>query len=316
MSIRTVKPGETGLDFSYTKPPPKLVKELGHTFVAGYSSFNPGKNCLNPQAYIDEGLAYIDLWEVTQTRCDGGFSQGSLDGIEEGKQAKAKGVPPGVAVVACCDTNSVPNTINAHSLYMQGFGLNNPLYGLGGYIDTDLASRVPFDLAILPSAWYWSNPISKLPNETQAEYYKRGQEGAEFKAKVLGYHLLQRSSFKINNLYSVDPLFCIREFQAWGNPLTQEEPMTPYVFQLDNGGFGIRHESGSRSINDGELAGPYKSEVVYKIPKGSNWEAWVLMELAKYENDLNPSSAPVGHFPSQIELDITSVPGKASGTLS
>ena len=68
--------------------------------------------------------------------------------------------------------------------------------------------------------------------------------------------------------------------------------MKPYVFQLADGGIGIRHESGSRSVNGGELEGPLAGETVYHIPAGSNWEGWVLKELAKYQRDLDPPVAP------------------------
>src|SRR5882724_1844563 len=274
--IRTIVPGEKGVDFSYTKPPPQLLIDKGYTFCAGYSSFNPGKNCLKPQDYIDAGLAYFDLWEVNQTRCSGGYDLGAIDGLSAMQQAETKGVPQGVALIACCDTNSTVLNIDAHTRYMYAFESHNTLYGMGAYLDTDLGEAIKniSSLSILPSAWYWSNPIPRLPKETDADYYKRGQAGAELKAFNLGYKVLQRSSFKIDNLYPVDPLFCINPFEAWGNPITESYPMEPYVFQLANGGFGIRHEAGSRSMNDGEKERPYKDEKVWQIPKDSNWEFW------------------------------------------
>jgi len=199
---------------------------------------------------------------------------------------------------------------------MAGFRVNSPLYDFGGYLDTDLGDKVKTfsRLSILPSAWNWSNPIARLPNETQSDYYRRGQAGAELKAKNLGYQLLQRSSFSLDGKYPVDPLFCINPFQAWGNPLIEEEPMTPYVFQLANGGLGIRYEAGSRSINGGELEGPLHGEIVHLIPANSTWEYWVLQELAKYERELNPT--PVGGQYSHLTLDIPSIPGVAIGEFS
>lgn len=69
--------------------------------------------------------------------------------------------------------------------------------------------------------------------------------------------------------------------------------MTPYIFKLSNGDLGIRHEAGSRNLNDGELQGPYKTETIYNVPPGSNWEYWIKQELAKYEHDLQgPGNAP------------------------
>lgn len=210
MTIRTVQPGEKGVDFSYSKPPPQLLIDLGITFVAGYSSYNTtGKNCDNPTIYVDAGLTYIDLWEVSQTSTNGGYNVGAQHGLDAAKSAQRKGVPPGVAIVACNDTNTTPANISKQTDYMDGFSRHESPYTLGIYDDTDLAAVVPnWVLGILPSAWAWSKP-------------SRAQ--AEQRAQILGYHILQHNSIYLpNTFYRVDSLVCVKAFQAWGNPTTPQ----------------------------------------------------------------------------------------------
>lgn len=212
-ATRWVQPGETGLDFSYSKPPPKRVKELGHTFVVGYSSHNPAKNCTNPQAYIDEGLAYIDVYELDATRPNQGYNAGAADGKEHVYQARLKGVPSGqgLAIVAAVDTNTTPTNVHLHRAYLEGYGRNlAPYYDPGGYMDTDCAAAYEYwTLGWLPNAWSWSG-------RTRAE--------GERKARALGYHVFQYKGYAIDNTWNVDPNVCVRPFRAWGNPLPPTQP--------------------------------------------------------------------------------------------
>lgn len=223
MTIRTVQPGEKGVDFSYSKPPPQLLIDLGITFVAGYSSYNTtGKNCDNPSIYIDAGLTYIDLWEVSQTSTNGGYNVGAQHGLDAAKSAQRKGVPPGVAIVACNDTNTTPANIGAQNAYMDGFVRHETPYQLGMYDDTDLAAfNRDWILGILPSAWSWSQDGEHLPTRAKAEA----------RAHALGYHIFQHNSMYLpGTSYRVDPLECVRPFQAWGNPLPNQP--TPGVEML------------------------------------------------------------------------------------
>lgn len=220
MSIRTIQPGEKGCDFSFSKPPPQLLIDLGYTFCAGYSSYNTeGKNCDNPSIYVDAGLGYVDLWEVAQTSTNGGYSVGSQHGLDAAQSAQRKGVPAGLAIVACNDTNTTPTNIVKQTEYMDGFYRHESPYTLGMYDDTDLASVVPhWTLGVLPSAWAWSKP-------------SRAQ--AETRAQILGYHILQRPSmFLPNTTYRVDPLVCVKAFQAWGTPTTPT-PQPPKETEMD-----------------------------------------------------------------------------------
>lgn len=86
--------------------------------------------------------------------------------------------------------------------------------------------------------------------------------------------------------------------------------ITPYLFKLASGDVGLRHESGSRGVNLGEVEGPFQGETVYDIPADSYWEHWIKLELAKYANDLalsvpTPQPAPV---PLRVTLEGTIQP--------
>jgi hypothetical protein len=72
------------------------------------------------------------------------------------------------------------------------------------------------------------------------------------------------------------------------------EPVTPYVFKLADGSIGIRHESGARHVNSGELEGPLNGERVWPVPALSAWEDWIKRELAQYERELDATPAPPG----------------------
>lgn len=71
------------------------------------------------------------------------------------------------------------------------------------------------------------------------------------------------------------------------------EPMAPYVFKLADNSQGIRHESGARHLNTGELEGPLAGEKVWPVPAGSNWEVWIKRELGRYERELDPPTVTV-----------------------
>lgn len=249
-NIRQVQPGEHGCDASFHKPPPQLLIDRGYTFFAGYSSYTPAKNCLNPQDYIDAGLAYVDLWEVNSERTKGGYNAGSADGLEAARQAQAKSVPAGLAIVACNDTNTTAANVDKQAGYMDGFQRHCTPYGRGMYDDTDLTIHVPdAPLLVLPSAWGWSSDSRKT---------------AEAKATGLGYHIFQYNSFALDGIYQIDPLTCVRPFNAWGNPLVPQQKASTAVlisnattgkygpaYDVNGGGYSVwllRDEGDKRAI--------------------------------------------------------------------
>jgi len=154
--------------------------------------------------------------------------------------------------------------------------------------------------------WYANYSLSDLPSGGQ-------QESAKYKAclwqwssqvMVPGIDTVSRPGIDVSEIENLEQILEAAHVAAKPPvPPTphppSEEPLTPYVFQLADGGIGIRHESGSRSVNAGELEGPLAGETVHQIPKGSNWEGWVLKELAKYQRDLDPAAVPTVVFPPQ-----------------
>ena len=65
----TVRAGETGVDFSFARPPAQRLLELGYTFIVGYISVKPAAPAKNItaaecQAYLDAGLKVLLVWEM------------------------------------------------------------------------------------------------------------------------------------------------------------------------------------------------------------------------------------------------------------
>lgn len=209
--IRWIQPGETGVDFSYTKPPPALLVAKGYTFVVGYLSPNPSKNLLNPQSYLDAGLDVLFVWEVSATSPNGGRAKGIAHGIAAKDALDAFGYPYGVPVILAFDTNSVAGNIAAHIEYFNGFVDMVSPYVVGAYEDTDLAVLTNAETTAdwLPLAWSWSGG---------------SKADAEAKARALGFHVLQLKGFYIDDLYPVDPNLCIKAFPAWSARPEAEQP--------------------------------------------------------------------------------------------
>jgi hypothetical protein len=284
----TVKAGEKGVDFSFAKPPGDRLLELGYTFVVGYISVppsNPAKNISKAQceAYIAAGLKVLLVWEQTATTPNQGALVGTSNGRDAKLLAEARGYPTDVPILTAVDTNTVILNIAAQEAYVRAFAVACAPYPIGIYGDTDILSRCQglWRIGWVPNAWSWSGS-SRLNTEA--------------KARALGAHVLQRTGYHIDNSWAVDPNEAIADFPAWGKvPPPIGEPVTPYVFKLADGSIGIRHESGARHVNSGELEGPLTGERVWPVPALSAWEAWIKRELAQYERELDaPTPAPPG----------------------
>lgn len=211
MTTRWIQPGEIGVDFSYTKPPPALLVAKGYTFVVGYLSPNPAKNLLNPQAYLDAGLAVIFVWEVTATQTNKGYTQGRIDGFEARRQANVFNMPY-LPIIAANDTNTTAANVSLQKSYMRGFA--ETCGRMGEYDDTDLAG-VTIDLweiGWLPSAWSWSST---------------SKAAARAKALAIGFHVFQGFSFYLDGLYPIDPNEAVRPFEAWSTRVDTPPIETP-----------------------------------------------------------------------------------------
>lgn len=201
--IRWIQPGETGVDFSYSKPPPARLVELGYTFVVGYISPNYRKNLLNPQDYIDAGLGVLYVYEVAATTPNGGRLRGLADGAQAKFQLEALGQPHDVPFLVAFDTNTNTTNIAAHIDYFNAVAETAAPYFCGAYEDTDLAAQIDEAIGWLPLAWSWSGG---------------SKADAEAKARALGFHVLQQKGYWIDNMWAVDPNLCIRTFTTWGTP--------------------------------------------------------------------------------------------------
>lgn len=295
--MRTIEAGETGADFSFAKPPAARLVELGYTFIVGYWSVPPSapkKNLTKAEADIYEaaGLEVYRVWEMSSSRATLGATYGSLDGFAAKALAEADNWPRSKPLLVADDCSTTTANLPAKIDYMRAFhaayARDIGIYG-GVKILTPLVGL--WKIGWVPiSAWSWSVNLTRLPNETTAAYNQRGRDAATQAARDVGAHVLQGKSFYLDGVWSIDPNTTI---SPWPTPVAPpppplEEPMTPYVFKLADGGLGIRHESGARSVNDGELQGPLKAEVVWDIPAGSNWEAWIKKELGRYVRELDP----------------------------
>lgn len=206
---RFVLPGERGLDFAYSKPPPAVVVRLGYTFVVGYVSTNPSKDLLNPKDYLNAGLAVNFVYETYATRPSTGAQGGYLDGSDCKFKLIQRGYPTEVAVIVAFDTNTVSANAATHKAYYDAFAQNVAPYRIGAYEDTDLAKVTNAEETIdwLPLAWSWSGT---------------SKADARAKAISLGYHVFQEQGYIIDGLYAVDPNTVVKPFLAWsyvGNPV-------------------------------------------------------------------------------------------------
>jgi len=213
MSVRRVLPGERGVDFAFSKPPPSRLKELGYTFVVGYISTNPGKDLLHPQDYLNAGLAVVLVFELYAERPNGGAAFGTQDGTLALSKLVERKYPTQIPMIVAFDTNTVPTNITAHKAYFDAFAKAVYPYRIGAYEDTDLAKVTNAEDTIdwLPLAWSWSG---------------LSQADARARAAALGYHVFQEKGFIIDNQWAVDPNIVVRPFTAWA---LEDEVSVPIV---------------------------------------------------------------------------------------
>lgn len=209
---RFVMPGERGVDFAYTKPPPQVLVSEGYTFVVGYVSTNPSKDLLNPRDYLDVGLGVNFVYETSALRPNQGAQAGYLDGSDCKFKLTQRGYPTEVAVIVAFDTNTTTVNIAAHKAYFEAFKQNVAPYRIGAYEDTDLAKVTNAEETIdwLPLAWSWSGS---------------SQADARAKAISLGYHVFQEKGFYLNGLYPVDPNIVMRPFLTWSLENNMNNPI-------------------------------------------------------------------------------------------
>lgn len=223
MGVRWVQPGEKGVDFSYTKPPPARLVELGITFVVVYYSTppsNPKKNVEDPSPYLDAGLDVVYVLEKTATRAADGAAAGEEDAIAFQSFLNRIGCPPEAPQMAADDTATTGANVRAKQLYMDSF--RNVMPNRGIYAGSKLGRLIDFDLGCLPNAWSWSVGVNTSTAVSRADARQAAING--------GYHLIQGPGFYIDNLYPVDPLECVKAFPAW----SRRAAPTPPVSQVED----------------------------------------------------------------------------------
>lgn len=97
-----------GCDYSYARPAPSELYEVGYRFVMRYLSWEPGKN-IGPgelQELHASGLAVGFVWESTGVDAVlGGAGAGAQDGAEAGRLLNEMGVPSQVPIFWAFDTD-------------------------------------------------------------------------------------------------------------------------------------------------------------------------------------------------------------------
>jgi hypothetical protein len=227
------KVGDTGVDFSFARPPAARLIELGYTFGVGYISVPPAaatKNISKAEfdAYEAAGIDMYLVWEMNSSRANLGAPYGTTDGRDAARLAAERGYPTHKPILVADDTNTTPTTIDAQEAYMRAFAAACVPYPIGIYGDTDILARCAGLWAVgwVPNAWSWSG-VSRAD--------------AEAKAAAVGAHVLQHKGFYIDNVWAVDPNVVIREFPVSSTPPpaspSKGEPM--YVEDADTGKFWL-----------------------------------------------------------------------------
>jgi hypothetical protein len=207
----TVHPGDRGIDVA-VRPNPKAIVANGFTFVVRYITNRDNSwkviTSAEAQALHDVGLGILLVYEVNETRANGGAPIGAIDGQLARSAAIRAGYPLGLPVLFAVDTDTWSANIAAHEAYLRAaFAAVQP-YGGGVYGDTDIIARVGRD-----SALNW------LANAT-------GWRGTRDQSLV---DVIQHRTDLVNGW---DPNTVVNEFQCWGFDGMPVPPHQPEVVPL------------------------------------------------------------------------------------
>lgn len=229
----TVRTGETGIDSSFSHPPPARLVELGYTFRVGYISVppaSPGKNITDQECTdtLNAGMKLNLVFEINATRATLGAPFGTLDGLAAKQEALLRGQPTDVPIIMADDTSTTVANLPKKVAYMQAADAAAKPFDIGIYGGVKIlqATLGLWKIGWVPiSAWSWSVNLTKLPGETTAQYNARGRAAARQAAIDVGAHVLQGPGFYIDGVWAVDPNEAIADFPAWG--LTADPPIPP-----------------------------------------------------------------------------------------
>lgn len=243
----TVRAGERFADFSYSKPPPDALLTNGFTGFIGYVSVppsNPDKNISKEQCrgYLDAGLNGGLVWEMSAASSTFGARVGATHGRQAADEVHARGLPEDVPIMVADDCGTTTANIGPKQDYMQAFNGNSGWpagIGIYGGVKTLVRCQGLWRIGWVPtSAWSWSVSLARLPKETLADYNIRGRAAAETAAHDVGAHVLQRSSYLLDGVWSIDPNDVIADFPAWGaasqpTPPVSEDDMATVFFAVE-----------------------------------------------------------------------------------
>lgn len=123
----------TGVDFSWSRPSPDVLKKAGIVFVCRYLSNDPGKNLTPDEAdvYRANGISIVANWESTANRAEGGYQAGVQDATVALSQANNCGIPAGRPIYFSVDEDTTvgPNITG----YFQGIASVLGLDRTGAY---------------------------------------------------------------------------------------------------------------------------------------------------------------------------------------
>lgn len=226
MAITWVPVGAKGVDFSYTKPPPARLVELGYEFIVGYFSTppsNPKKNLTNPHDYLDAGLNVVYVFEKSATRATEGGHAGYVDAMSFVAFLDSIGCPHAVAPQMMADDTGTTVANKAAKLdYMAAAA--SVMANRGMYAGSKLGAYCQWGLGWLPNAWSWSEGVNTPTALSRAD--------ARQEAINIGYHVVQSTGFYIDGLYPVDPNEVVRAFPAWSNE-SDPNPLPQGVIRMD-----------------------------------------------------------------------------------
>jgi len=216
-----IKKGRRGLDFSFAKPPPARMLELGFDFAVGYASVppaSPKKNWTREliEWYRDAGIDVGMVWEMSAARPNLGATYGEIDGRAARLFAREMDWPDDIEIITACDLNSFVDNIDRHEMYVRGFHKTNEHEWIGLYGDTDILARTVgvWNIGWVPiGAWAWSGT---------------SRADAILRAKAVGAHVLQSGGYYIDDVWAVDPNDVINDFPLWGSKTAIPVPLPPW----------------------------------------------------------------------------------------
>lgn len=220
--LRTIPAGARGIDYSYSKPPVRWIKEQGFSFVVRYIGGSKKKRLTSQErdALLEAGIGIILVWELSAERPTQGYQAGLADGKEARKQAKELGYPPGLFVICAVDTDTWSGNEIQIANYMQAFNAYlAPEYLFGLYGDTDaMALASQYSIWCNWHANAWKNPTVMAAHKGP----EMGPHG--YVIHVLQHKQVTFSAYGVS--FTVDPNTVQNPIQAWFKDTVEPEPPT------------------------------------------------------------------------------------------